>query len=315
MIKFSIIIPVYNVEKYMDKCLKSVLTQTYKNYEVIIINDGSPDNSQMVIDKYVKTDERFASFITENRGLSEARNYGLTKVTGDYILFLDGDDYFNKELLNELNNELKENPVDLIRFSCASVNEKGETIFEENNIEYRNEKTENVISELITRSFVETACLYCYKASFWKKFNFKYEKGKVHEDFGLTPLIIYYSKKMTSINYIGYYYLQRDNSITKTTNYEKIKKGVYDMYDQYIRLVEILSGKEDSIKKKVILTYIAECTIIKGRQLNKMDLPKYLKLLREDNTAKKIIPYNLKKILKRFIAMISLKNYIKIFGR
>ena len=96
--KFSIVIPVYNVEKYIDKCLKSIINQTYDNFEVIVVNDGSPDNSQVIIDKYVKKDKRFKSYEKKNGGLSDARNYGLEYISGDYLLFIDSDDNIEKDL-------------------------------------------------------------------------------------------------------------------------------------------------------------------------------------------------------------------------
>lgn len=313
MMRFSIIVPVYNVEKYLDKCLNSIAKQTYENFEAIIVNDGSPDNSQQIIDCYVKKDRRFKSYRIENSGLSAARNFALEKVTGDYILFLDSDDYLNNRLFEKLNNVLCKDKVDLVRFSCCTVDEKGKELFKEENIEYYNEKAENIIEELVTRKFVEAACFYCYNKQFWEKYNFKYEVGKVHEDYGLTPLIIYYAKSITSINYLGYYYVQRDNSITKTKNYKKIKKGVYDMYCQYKSIVKKLSVEKNNITKKVILSYVAECAIIKGRQLENKDLNEYIKILKKDKVVNNISGYNIKKKIKKIIATFSIKLYIKIF--
>ena len=106
--KFSIIIPVYNVEAYISKCLDSIKNQSYDNYEVIIVNDGTKDNSVNVIDKYL-SDNRFKLYNKENGGLSSARNYGIKYVTGDYILFIDSDDYIERDLLNNFNNILKNN--------------------------------------------------------------------------------------------------------------------------------------------------------------------------------------------------------------
>lgn len=90
---FSIIVPVYNVEKYLDKCLKSILRQTFKDFECIIIDDGSQDNSNIIIDKYVKLDQRFKVIHQKNMGISAARNAGLDIAEGDYITFIDSDDY------------------------------------------------------------------------------------------------------------------------------------------------------------------------------------------------------------------------------
>ena len=122
MPKFSIIIPVYNVEKYLKKCLDSVFNQTYKDYEVIVVNDGTKDNSMDIVKDYaVKVINQ------KNQGLSAARNAGVKKATGDYLIFLDSDDYWEKGLLKELSKSLKNNP-DLIRFQINEVYEDGKTI-------------------------------------------------------------------------------------------------------------------------------------------------------------------------------------------
>ena len=94
--KFSIVIPVYNVEGYIEKCLNSIKIQTYSNFEVIIVNDGSPDNSEKKIKTFLK-DKRFKYYKKENGGLSDARNYGIKYTTGDYLLFVDSDDYIDKK--------------------------------------------------------------------------------------------------------------------------------------------------------------------------------------------------------------------------
>ena len=98
----SIIVPVYNVEKYLKKCLDSILSQTYKNFEVIIVNDGSPDNSQKIIDEYKKKDKRIIVLEKENGGLSSARNYGIEHANGKYISFVDADDYIEKDYVEKL---------------------------------------------------------------------------------------------------------------------------------------------------------------------------------------------------------------------
>lgn len=98
---FSIIVPVYNVEKYIDKCLASILRQTFKNFECIIIDDCSPDNSNAIIDKYVKLDQRFKVIHQKNMGVSVARNTGLDIAKGDYIIFVDSDDYIADDYLEK----------------------------------------------------------------------------------------------------------------------------------------------------------------------------------------------------------------------
>ena len=107
--KFSIIVPVYNVEKYLKRCLESIVKQTYNNYEVIVVCDKSSDNSEIIADKFINK-YKWTKIYEENTGLSKARNLGLAKARGEYILFLDGDDYFENNLLETLNNNLSESP-------------------------------------------------------------------------------------------------------------------------------------------------------------------------------------------------------------
>ena len=119
MPKFSIIIPVYNVEKYIKKCLDSVFSQSYKDYEVIVINDGSTDKSMDI------AKEHNVKIINQkNKGQSAARNNGIKHATGDYLIFLDSDDYWEKDLLKELNKSLKNKP-DVIRFQINEVYDDG----------------------------------------------------------------------------------------------------------------------------------------------------------------------------------------------
>ena len=117
MVKFSIIVPVYNVEKYLEDCLDSILKQTYDDFEVIVVNDGSTDNSQKVIDNYAKRDNRIKAFKKKNGGVSDARNYGISKAKGEYFIFVDSDDTINDKLLEKLDKEIKKyDEIDLIKY-------------------------------------------------------------------------------------------------------------------------------------------------------------------------------------------------------
>ncbi len=312
--KFSIIVPVYNVEKYLDKCLKSILNQTYDNYEVVIVNDGSPDDSQNIIDKYVKNDKRFIGYKKGNGGLSSARNYGLEKITGDYILFVDSDDYLENELLEKLNLSLTKNKVDLIRFECNVVDEKGNILFKPSSSSYTNTDVEKVINELVAKEYFEPVWSYCYSSSFFKKNKFKFEIGRIHEDYGIMLLILYYANNITALNYYGYNYVQRENSIMSDKNYEKIKKSTQDYIDLYINDYKILSKEKTNIKKKVLLTYGAECVIFASRMLKDTDFVNYTKKIKEEKIVNKIYPYNIKKIIKRLVASLNINLYNKLFG-
>ena len=121
MVKFSIIIPVYNVSNYLKKCLDSLVNQTYKNYEAIIVCDKCDDNSEEIVDEYVKKYSTISKIYREKTGLSGARNIGVNKSTGDYLLFLDGDDYFEDNLLEVLNDNIDKNLELCMEIAKASI--------------------------------------------------------------------------------------------------------------------------------------------------------------------------------------------------
>ena len=147
MIKYSIVVPIYNVEKYLEKCLDSIKNQTYQNFEVIMVNDGSTDNSNKIMKKF-ELDNRFKSYYKENGGLSDARNFGIIKAKGDYLILIDGDDYIEDDLLFQINKELQGKKYDIIRFGLNIVNEKGNIIREVKNIKYNGNNLNVAIQRL-----------------------------------------------------------------------------------------------------------------------------------------------------------------------
>ena len=123
MPKVSMIVPVYNVEKYIGKCLESIVNQTFKNIEIIVVNDGSTDNSQEIINEYEKKyPNLLKSYEKENGGLSDARNYGLEKANGDYICFVDSDDFLAIDLLEKLEKYMTLD-IDMIKYKMIKVDE------------------------------------------------------------------------------------------------------------------------------------------------------------------------------------------------
>lgn len=305
--KFSIIIPVYNVEKYIEKCLKSVFDQTYKNYEVIIVNDGSTDGSEKIIKEYIKNKKNVVYIKQKNQGQSQARNNGVKKATGEYLLFLDSDDYIDKNLLTKLKNK----DSDLIRFQVAEVNETSNTLYHENPIK----KTTGIkaFKELSKYHYVENVCAYCYNREFYLKNKFSFKNGLLHEDFGLIPFIIFKAITFESIDYIGYYYVQRENSTMNNKNYEKEVKKAFDLLDQYIILKNKFL-KYDYTDTKLFLSFIANSSILKLKCLKGKDYKKYLEILKQEKAFDYILKDNLKRKIKFIIMKLNLKLYLKIFS-
>lgn len=143
MNKFSIIIPVYNSEKTIKRCLNSLTSQTYKNFEVLLIDDGSTDNSLNILTKYANNDSRFKVFHQKNSGPSSARNKGLDNSSGNIICFIDSDDYVIENYLEELNNKFNDNNADLVFFSYNKFNENG-IISTHTYLEYDNDYFKNI---------------------------------------------------------------------------------------------------------------------------------------------------------------------------
>lgn len=307
-IKFSIIIPVYNVEKYLKKCIESVLNQSYKNYEVIIINDGSTDESQKIIDSY-KNNTKIKTILQKNKGLSISRNEGIKKVTGDYILFLDSDDFYEQDLLRTLNDNLEDTP-DVLRFQVKDI--KDDEI-----IEYKEqgfETTDGIEAFKIIRNYhyVEPACIYCYNTKFWKNNKFKYMDNCIAEDFGLTPYIIYKSSKIKSIEYIGYNYLKRANSIMNDNNYNKKIKKTEDMLLQAKNLKKKFNNQKDS---SIFISFINDSIIYQITTLNKKDYKKYKKILLNEHYFDYIETNTIKRKIKKMIIKASPWFFYKVMKR
>lgn len=215
---FSLIIPVYNVEKYLRECLESVLCQTYGDWEAICINDGSTDGSATILEEYAAKDSRFKVISQANGGLSAARNSGLEAASGDYVLFLDSDDYLGKDALRIIADNLSDE--DLLCFS-------GRRFFEESG---KYEKADVLPQEsfetgweyyskhaLDKRNFAFVCVvLRCYRRAYLLENRLRFKPGIYHEDNMFTPLACYYAKKVKIIPDVLYDYRVRGSSIMTT---------------------------------------------------------------------------------------------------
>jgi glycosyltransferase involved in cell wall biosynthesis len=247
-IRFSIIIPILNVENYITKCLDSVKNQTFSDFECLLICDKSSDKSEEIAKRFAKDDKRFRLFHEENTGLSIARNIGVKQSKGEYILFLDADDYFELNLLEVLNDATKNE--DLIRFQVREMfsdhsNDWNQESCEESGIECFN--------KIVSFHYVENAWSYCYNAKFYKKNHFEFMEHCIAEDYGLIPLIIAKAEKVKVISFIGYNYVQRNNSMMSNKDYNKRLIKMNDMIKQADNLYECF---EDIKDKNIFMLFI-----------------------------------------------------------
>ena len=273
--KFSILIPAYNVEKYIDECLKSLMNQTYNNFEVIIVNDGSTDNTEQIIKKYLD-DKRFRYFKKHNTGQADTRNYAVSKSNGDYILFLDSDDYYDKNLLNNLNEELLKEKVDVIRFQCTEVYYGTDLVKEVSGAVFDTMNGQLAFEKMIRDEFFDTPWSYAFNRKYYVRSKFSFAKGFYHEDFDLIPFVVLFAKTVKSIPFNGYNYVIRENSTM--TDPTKRKKRAYDMlrhFDNYILRLKNNKQINPTIKGDV-LSFAANAVIAVGKDLNSDDLDKFI---------------------------------------
>ena len=312
--KFSIIIPIYNAEKYLKKCLESVINQTYNNYELILVNDGSTDKSQDIIQEFSEKYNNITTFYQKNSGQSVARNFALEKVQGDYIIFLDSDDYLELNLLKTLNEYLlKYSNIEVLRFQANIVNEKNEIINKIKFHEFDNVTGEEAFCFFVEEDVFDTPCFYTYNSNFWKKHKFKFCEGKVHEDFGLIPKIILLSNNISSISFFGYNYVKNPESTTNTCSKEKVLKRVYDMLFHYDTLYNFITSNKKITKKtkKFFISFLANGIILKARELNDSDLDNYIIELKKRKVNKKLLSNSLSRLLKKILITLNIKFYIQ----
>ncbi|MEG0826017.1 MAG: glycosyltransferase family 2 protein [Bacilli bacterium] len=308
--KFSIIVPVYNVEKYINKCLDSILNQTYNNFEVIIVNDGTEDNSQIIIDKYCKNDNRFRTYKKQNTGLADTRNYAIKFVTGDYILFLDSDDFYEKELLNTLNKSIKDS-IDIVKFECQLIDENNIILKKYANHHFDNLNKLDVLKLIVQDDLVDSFCIYAFNYNFYISNHFKCEKGKLHEDFGLVPFIILKAQSIISIDYLGLNYLKRSQSITNTHNSDHEQKKILDFFEQYQLLVgKITNDITNQDEKNIILIFITDAVLRKYQSLKGTLKKEFGKLIRKSKIYINIPNDSVKRFIKKSSLKISLNLYL-----
>lgn len=211
----SVIIPIYKVEQFLPRCLDSVLAQTYQNLEIILIDDGSTDNCGKICDDYAEKDKRITVIHKENGGLSSARNAGLDIATGEYITFIDSDDFINHKMIERLADTMTECCADVVICNHKKVFEK-DCVDESEDIAASKPNIYgyyDVISLYDLKSVVPaiSACGKLYKKKCFS--NIRYPLNRLFEDLATTYKIMFASEKIAYIDEQLYYYLQRNGSI------------------------------------------------------------------------------------------------------
>lgn len=282
--KYTIIITVYNKEKYLKKCIDSVCTQTFNKYEVIIVNDGSTDNSDKII-KECKYKYKFKYYSKKNTGVSDTRNYAIKKVRTKYFMFVDADDYLDKNILKEID---KYDNYDLLSFNAIMLDK--DYNFIEN---MHRPKFEGLGEDLLVK-FLDEKCNfgvpwgYVYETEWFKKNKFEYPYGMILEDYYLTPFIIMDSKKTISLDYVGYYYVEDTNSIMNNKkNVPKIMESLLVHSNAMMKRVD--EGNYKEFTKKTLKSYIAGSLMNSVDKVSGKERKEFIKKLKQMHICKYLV--------------------------
>lgn len=247
----SVIIPVYNVEKYLDKCIESIINQTYKNLEIIIINDGSTDNSEDIIKKYIHH-SNIVYLKQKNKGISETRNIGVEIANGEFILFVDSDDYIEADCIEKAVNKIKETNSDMAIFGYRVFYENNKSdkykLYEIEDRVYTNLEVLDMIMNYKVKGF---AWDKLYKKDLLKKYKFKFEIGRYVEDWFPVFKQIYLSNKICFVNDALYNYQIRQNSISR----EKNEKLAEDYHFAITQIKQYIEQEKIEIDRKSMNTF------------------------------------------------------------
>lgn len=264
--KVSIIVPVYNVEDYIERCLNSLISQTLEDIEVIVINDGSTDGSQAIIDKFTqKYPNKIKAFIIENVGAAQARNIGLDKATGEYVGFVDSDDYVAKDMFEKLYNKAVEDNADIVNSAYYRENEnrciEKETTLNDN-------FGKNVLEEPdIMVDSVPYIWNKIFKRDLIEKNNIHFQKLRIYEDLVFTYELFMNANKVSKIfDPLYFYTVTRETSLTHDFSEKR-----FDIFEAFRILIEYAKEKKyyDTLEQAILFTLLKHIYVVLGQDVSK----------------------------------------------
>lgn len=287
----SVIVPVYNVEKYLHKCIDSILSQTYRELEIILVDDGSTDSSPQICDEYASGDSRVKVLHQPNKGVAETRNVALSLVTGEYVCFVDSDDYIDERMCELLVDKFSQTKADIIVFDYFIVDNKGNVLASTLNLAERQLSTEDALCELMRENITDHLCFKMYKAKVLESVVFP--AGREWEDMAVNYKAFLNAESVCCISEKFYYYYMRTDSIIHSISLKALCDIFYARYTRYIEL-------------GTCYPYAAELAfpLVALSALNLYDRSLWEKSEREEvSTAIKFLADNREKVLKAHKSM------------
>jgi len=253
LVKVSVIVPVYNVENYLKRCFDSILNQTFKDFEIIAVNDGSSDGSQKIIDKYAKKYSNFKGYKTKNGGVSRARNFGISKASGEYYCFIDSDDYIDSTMLEKMYNEITSKNLDVVVCDYFKVyDDLSKREYLKSVPNYSNDFSKNyLISYLMV-------AIRMFKSEIFEDIKFK--EDFIYEDL---EILLRIHAKYNKVGYVEeglYYYYQRSGSIMHQLHFNESLLDIFDALD--INRSSLENDYRDEIEY-LYITHLLRSTILR----------------------------------------------------
>ncbi len=250
-VSISIIVPIYNVEKELPRCVESLIGQTHKNLEIILVDDGSPDNCPAMCDEYAKKDSRIRVIHKENGGLSDARNAGILAATGKWLLYVDSDDYIEADSCEKLLSVAEREDVDFVQGAYEAIsyaNECRKTKVYRCSIPHAGndiyQAREFLIYSIKHDEVVFSAWCRLYRRDFVLSNNLLYAKGLLFEDLQLFPFLFFAAKKIAYIDYPFYKYFLRESSIIQSKPNERKRKSTIKIFNEMKAMFDNLDDLE-----------------------------------------------------------------------
>ncbi len=321
MKRFSIIVPIYNVEKYLRACIDSVLTQTFRDYELILVDDGSPDKSGEICDEYALRDDRIKVIHKENGGLSDARNVGISIAEGEYLLFIDSDDFYDDEKFFEKLDELIViKQPDIVVYSMKHFH-NGNSYYVPSKVTYIDAKWnafdsyEQTLCELLKENkFVISACSHAVKRELILERQLFFKKGIVSEDIEWAMRLYAKEMKLSFLKKQPYIYRAgREGSITNTMK-EKNFNDLLGIIEEYAnKFLENKTSVENLLLNYLAYQYVILCGLIVRATDRKFKRSFIKKLIKFKWILKYDLCYKVKKA-KKVYSLLGIRAMISVLG-
>jgi glycosyltransferase involved in cell wall biosynthesis len=275
--EISIVVPIYKVEKYLDKCVQSIINQSYGNIEIILVDDGSPDNCPLKCDSYAKQDTRIRVVHKSNGGLSDARNVGTREAMGKYILFVDSDDFIDIDTCQRFVDAINNRTPEIVVGNARIIQGNQTSIMQHQSMTLSRIVTgeQYLKAELMTETMYMAAWLNLYRKDFLLNNGLEFKVGLLHEDEQFTPRAFLEAKEVIGTDIIFYNYIIREGSITK--NRDRTKNGIHIVQTCY-ELVDIYEDLEDEELRGMLKNNLVTKYLI-GFQIGKLFRKEYKGLI------------------------------------